>query len=808
MTPEAEEGWRIKARGDLLSFLRWMFKARKGQIWQLGRHHHLLNAALLKVYAGQTKRLIINIPPRYSKTEFAIGFMAWCLGQWPDCEFIYSSYSGRLAAKSSWECRSIVQHPEYQRIFPGTILRDDSSAKDEWRTTAGGMVYAVGAGGTITGYGAGRMRHGFGGCFPYEQEVETNIGPVKIGDIVTKQMPVLVWSVNKKTGAKELAPVDTLWTNPANSILEITLDDGSSFRCTPNHKILTRSGWVEARRLAESLDLPERQTGFFHGLRSRFASVCGSLNGVSGMLWPCLKPRSNSAASSAMPCFPDLDLPNSGGEDAKLSSNNGTFPQIIVDLDGIASGDLCPRSPLHKRESTVANGVLHILGLCSPCKVIKAIVCGVAVKVASLIHWRSDANKGFKHKRVDVSKPNLSGNAKVHPKVSFPVRGRLNGAGGNCPPDKAKVADFIKPVGSVDRFPVSVRLIGHADTTFCLEVRCNNNFILSQSGAIVSNCIIVDDPHKADEATSEVMRENVWDWFQGTLESRTNSPETPIIVIMQRLHEDDLAGHLIAGHNGEEWEVLKLPAICADGSALWPLKHPIERLEQMRDAAPYVFSGQYMQEPSPPTGGMFETDRIEVVEAMPAGVKTVRAWDPAYTNKATSCDTAGAKLGIFDGVVYIEDITFRKTSNPDDMVVATAQVDGPDVTVLYPQDPGAGVKVLADLTKRMHGYDLRSHKPTTDKVEAWLPFASQVNGRNVRLVRGEWNRDFLNDLRMAPFGKRKDLIDAVSYGYQHLALSSQNAALEWAQSMASEVADKPGASAELLKMWKDAGLAR
>ncbi|MDQ9806738.1 terminase, partial [Acinetobacter baumannii] len=58
-------------------------------------------------------------------------------------------------------------------------------------------------------------------------------------------------------------------------------------------------------------------------------------------------------------------------------------------------------------------------------------------------------------------------------------------------------------------------------------------------------CIIIDDPHKAHEASLKTIREGVIDWFQNTLESRTNSPDTPIIVIMQRLHEDDLAGWLL-----------------------------------------------------------------------------------------------------------------------------------------------------------------------------------------------------------------------------------------------------------------------
>ena len=82
--------------------------------------------------------------------------------------------------------------------------------------------------------------------------------------------------------------------------------------------------------------------------------------------------------------------------------------------------------------------------------------------------------------------------------------------------------------------------------------------------------LILDDLHKADEARSDTVRNGVIDWFQNTLESRKNSPHTPIIVIMQRLHEEDIAGWLLNGGNGEEWEHLCLSAITEDGKALWP----------------------------------------------------------------------------------------------------------------------------------------------------------------------------------------------------------------------------------------------
>ncbi|MES5668256.1 terminase, partial [Acinetobacter baumannii] len=106
-----------------------------------------------------------NVPPRYSKTEIAvINFMAWCFGKNPDCEFIHISYSAMLAANNAFQIRTLVQEEAYRKVFPELTLRDDSKAKDFWRTSQGGVCYATGTGGTITGFGAGKLRKGFGGC--------------------------------------------------------------------------------------------------------------------------------------------------------------------------------------------------------------------------------------------------------------------------------------------------------------------------------------------------------------------------------------------------------------------------------------------------------------------------------------------------------------------------------------------------------------------------------------------------------------------------------------------------------------------
>ncbi|UGA37942.1 phage terminase large subunit [Chromobacterium haemolyticum] len=121
-------------------------------------------------------------------------------------------------------------------------------------------------------------------------------------------------------------------------------------------------------------------------------------------------------------------------------------------------------------------------------------------------------------------------------------------------------------------------------------------------------CIIIDDPVKPDDAFSETMRGRINRRFNNTIASRVNSPDTPIIVIMQRLHEDDMTGFLLKGGSDEEWHHLCLSAITEDGEALWPDKHPLEKLESMRRADSYTFAGQYMQRPSPLGGGLIKSD--------------------------------------------------------------------------------------------------------------------------------------------------------------------------------------------------------
>ena len=283
--------------------------------------------------------------------------------------------------------------------------------------------------------------------------------------------------------------------------------------------------------------------------------------------------------------------------------------------------------------------------------------------------------------------------------------------------------------------------------------------------------IIIDDPHKPDEARSDVMRQGVIDWFQNTLESRKNSPQTPVILIMQRLHEEDLAGWLIDGGNGEEWEHVCLPAIQDDGTALWPAKHDIETLRRMERAAPYVFAGQYQQRPAPAEGGVIKPDNIQVVDAIPAEtIKWVRGWDLASTVDGDY--TAGGKLGkLPDGRFIIADMV-RLRCGPDERDTAlknTASRDGRGVRISIPQDPGqAGKTQVLYLTRSLAGYNVITSPESGDKITRAEPLAAQINVGNVLMLRGPWNDELIAEMRMFPNGKNDDQVDSLSRAFSEL----------------------------------------
>lgn len=311
------------------------------------------------------------------------------------------------------------------------------------------------------------------------------------------------------------------------------------------------------------------------------------------------------------------------------------------------------------------------------------------------------------------------------------------------------------------------------------------------------NLGIIDDVTKdAEEANSQIVRDKVWDWYASTFSTRTE-PDAAIVVMGTRWHEDDLIGQLL--HNerqstaSENWHVVSLPALfeanenfpesCIiepdfrehEGQALCPERYTAKTLAHKRSQiGGYHFEAMYQQRPTSPSGVMFDVSRIGFVDGYPANLtKRWRGWDKAST-EGSGDYTAGVRVSKDnDGIFYVEDVVRGQwdTAKRDRMIRYTAEIDGIQCRVIGEQEPGSGGKDSAGaFIKLLNGFSVRTEKTSGSKELRADPLSAQINAGNFRIVRGDWNADFLEELRQFPRGRHDDQVDALSLAFNRIAI--------------------------------------
>ncbi len=298
-----------------------------------------------------------------------------------------------------------------------------------------------------------------------------------------------------------------------------------------------------------------------------------------------------------------------------------------------------------------------------------------------------------------------------------------------------------------------------------------------------ADLIVIDDPVKSrEEAESPTYRDRVWDWFRDDLYTRLE-PGGAIVLILTRWHQDDLAGRILE-QEPDRWEVVRLPARAEPddplgrptGAALCPDRYDEEALAAIEQVlGPYSWSALYQQDPHPRSGNLFPRDRALIVDAVPAHARHVRYWDKAGTAGGGN-RTAGVRMAVADGVYYVVDVVLAQLASAERnrLMRQTAELDGPSVRGWVEQEPGSGGKESAEATLRLlSGFPYRAETVTGDKVTRADPFAAQWQAGNVRIVRGPWNRAYLDELEAFPAGKYDDQVDASSGAFAKLALGGR-----------------------------------
>ena len=324
-----------------------------------------------------------------------------------------------------------------------------------------------------------------------------------------------------------------------------------------------------------------------------------------------------------------------------------------------------------------------------------------------------------------------------------------------------------------------------------------------------AHIILVDDPINPDEAVSPVKLPAVNRWMDQTLPTRKiHKICSPIVTIMQRLHEDDPTGHKLAkkkknithiclpgeirerdgGSYRSKVRPRNLIKRYSEDGLLDPIRMTYDVLDDMRvDLGEYGYAGQVGQSPSPPTGGMFKTDRFQIIDYPPDPkdiISVVRYWDKAGTavkkgQKKSNGPawTAGVKMAkLRDGTFVILNVVRGRWDSNDReaKIKQTTEADGQRVRVGVEQEPGSGGKESAEATVRnLAGFLVYKDRPTGDKVLRADTYSVQVNDRNVKVVQAEWNKDFIEEHTFFPNGRFKDQVDATSGAFAMLTKKKQ-----------------------------------
>ena len=304
--------------------------------------------------------------------------------------------------------------------------------------------------------------------------------------------------------------------------------------------------------------------------------------------------------------------------------------------------------------------------------------------------------------------------------------------------------------------------------------------VLTGRGADV---IIIDDPLKPDEAVSDVSRNAVNQWYDHSLRSRLNSKQDGrIVIIMQRLHEDDLVGHVL---RQEEWDIVSFPSIAEKdethqfetiygrfshhrrvGDVLHPERESKEILDVLRRSmGEYNFAGQYQQSPAPLGGGMVKEEwfkRYADRDLPQSFDQIIQSWDTA--NKPTEladysvCTTWGVK----NKRLYLLHVIRERMAYPDLKRAVRRQADAWSPSVILIEDKASGTQLIQELIED-GVQNVQKVKPERDKVmRMHAQTAAIENGFVYVPLDAHWLPAYIHELTTFPRGKHDDQVDSTS----------------------------------------------
>lgn len=800
-------------KADFICYLKTMFFIVNGTYFMFKPFHKLIAQKLQAIVEQKNKKrnLALCLPVGSGKSLIIEYFITWCFSRSVNNAFCYVSHSDRLITKLSKECKDIIEHPLWLLLFNNRLKKDDrqrvnfsfEGAKNRTGLTAGAM------GSAITGLDAGNPNiKGFSGaliCFPYNQKVWTNKGKIPIGDIVTNKLDVKIYSYNFTTNEVELKEIDNYITNPGDDILRVSLQNGTYIECTPTHKIWTQRGYVEAKdlisgvdmvlTLSNPLDLIKCQARHFHNIVTRKIFVSDKFKFFRRQ-FKFFPDFINNVTRKIFKRFFSFNCLDSTDATIKRFCNFFKTSGIFSNIDNIGWSKFRTR----KNQSSEFYGVLHIFRFSSIAQIFKSIIKRIRVKMSDFITWLLNAYKGTHNKLMNAKVFGLPVFEKLDIFIALIYTTLQNLFGQIITAFIIRYPMFQSFYNTCIRYLINsfktryilinnVSIVGHNDRSYCLTVHNNHNLFIGESQAILAkNC---DDPIDAGNARYDNARNEVIIYYDDKLATRRRTPQTPSILIMQRLHRDDLVGW-IEKNEPDFWDIVKVPAI-ENGKSFWEERYPVAELKQIQRVNNYKFQAQYLQEPIVLGGQVIKREWFTYysINKPYKYSKIVIAGDTAMSVKESSdrsCFivggvTADNRLHIIDFIVGRWDYPTLKQK-----IISLwnrwtfKDLNKTSASNLCIEDKASGIQLLQEL--RRYGIPLTPLKADKDKLTRVESVLEYIAAGLVMLPENEsygYNPEILNEVESFTRDDshtHDDITDSLTYLVQSTIARRQVSILE------------------------------
>jgi predicted phage terminase large subunit-like protein len=299
--------------------------------------------------------------------------------------------------------------------------------------------------------------------------------------------------------------------------------------------------------------------------------------------------------------------------------------------------------------------------------------------------------------------------------------------------------------------------------------------------------IIIDDPQNPMQAASSLFRRRANDWFDKTLSSRLNDKNKGLmLLVMQRLHPDDLSGHLL-GRGG--FEHLCLPAIANKqfhiniggfnkimqaGELLQPKREGENILEQLKlDLGGVAFAAQYLQSPINENGAMIKREWLNYVEASSNQPEMlVQSWDTAIKTGLSNDRSACVTIAICKGNYVVVDAMAVRADFPQlcKQVISQYHKFKPDVVLI--EDKASGQSLIQEM-RNNSALPVIAILPKGDKISRVARITPLLEAGRISFVKEIWNDELEAEMMAFPSGKHDDMVDSLSQGLNWLAQKQQ-----------------------------------